>query len=867
MGATLYSMRTRAALFKARAALLWERAAPVLVGPLAALGLYLLLAFGGLFERAGDPVRILVFLALLLAGGFLARRAWSQFKAPTHRDAERRVEDDSGLTDRPFEALADAPAAGDSALWDAHRARMAERLSGAKARRPFAAWARLDPYGLRAVLIILIITAAFLAGDRATERLSDAFAPRLMAGGGTAAEIEFWVEPPDYTGRPVAYLRDRREAELVEGSVVAARIVGLRRDPRVSGAEAEIKTLSDDVRLVTLSPEADGEIVIRSGALRETLSLTLIPDTPPEVRLAAEPEGDAQGQMILDFVAEDDFGIEAYALEFAAEPDAGEPSEDSFEVLALSPGSVSPPDADGVRTARIDLARHRLAGERAVIRMAALDGAGQRGRSGPLAITLPQRVFLNPLARSVASERKRFIGEERSYADMPDSAPTAMTGGFLGDEPARRLERAPEGVLRLARALDAVSDAPAAYFNDAIVWTGLRTAMREVRRARELEDLSHLDEDLWQIALRAELGSLADAEAALRAAEQALMDAMARGADLIELSALFDAFEQAVSNYMQALAREALEEGRFAEGGGGGGGGMNSDGLQELLDALREAAELGDTEGSRRALAQLLEMLRNMQVNLSQGGNGEGGESAMAEALREALEELGETLSDQREAMNDTFEEAERQGERGNERGEGQSQGAQPGGDLPVPGTQPGAGFGEEREDGTPAAGGGAEEGEEPGPGLDALAERQAEIAGAIPGRSERLPEAGPSADAARRALDEAADAMEDAARALGEGDAEGALEAQDAAIEALRDAAQAASQAFEAARGGTEGETDPLGRAQGNAAGQGTQTGVPSEAERQRAREILEELRRRAAERGRPQEELDYIDRLLERF
>jgi hypothetical protein len=35
----------------------------------------------------------------------------------------------------------------------------------------------------------------------------------------------------------------------------------------------------------------------------------------------------------------------------------------------------------------------------------------------------------------------------------------------------------------------------------------------------------------------------------------------------------------------------------------------------------------------------------------------------------------------------------------------------------------------------------------------------------------------------------------------------------------------------------------------------------------RARARDILEELRRRAAEAGRPQEELDYIERLLDRF
>jgi hypothetical protein len=41
----------------------------------------------------------------------------------------------------------------------------------------------------------------------------------------------------------------------------------------------------------------------------------------------------------------------------------------------------------------------------------------------------------------------------------------------------------------------------------------------------------------------------------------------------------------------------------------------------------------------------------------------------------------------------------------------------------------------------------------------------------------------------------------------------------------------------------------------------------VPQESDLQRAREILQELRKRAAERNRPKEELDYIDRLLKRF
>ena len=41
----------------------------------------------------------------------------------------------------------------------------------------------------------------------------------------------------------------------------------------------------------------------------------------------------------------------------------------------------------------------------------------------------------------------------------------------------------------------------------------------------------------------------------------------------------------------------------------------------------------------------------------------------------------------------------------------------------------------------------------------------------------------------------------------------------------------------------------------------------VPEERERQRTQAIQEELRRRGGERMRPQQELDYIDRLLKQF
>jgi hypothetical protein len=62
--------------------------------------------------------------------------------------------------------------------------------------------------------------------------------------------------------------------------------------------------------------------------------------------------------------------------------------------------------------------------------------------------------------------------------------------------------------------------------------------------------------------------------------------------------------------------------------------------------------------------------------------------------------------------------------------------------------------------------------------------------------------------------------------------------------------------------------QRDPLGRAAPE--DRGLDTGdvqIPDEQELKKAREILEELRRRAGEAFRPIEELDYIERLLRRF
>jgi len=122
--------------------------------------------------------------------------------------------------------------------------------------------------------------------------------------------------------------------------------------------------------------------------------------------------------------------------------------------------------------------------------------------------------------------------------------------------------------------------------------------------------------------------------------------------------------------------------------------------------------------------------------------------------------------------------------------------------------------------------------------------------------------------------LEGAERSMQEAERALRQGDLEGATRAEQQALEQLRQGAQQmAEQMMRQMRQfgqgpGGDAPLDPLGRPQRTEGPDlGTSVKVPDEIDVQRAREILEELRRRLGEPTRPQLELDYIDRLLKRF
>ncbi len=930
------------AVSAAFAALLWERSVrvwwPALLFPVG----YVIAALLGLWEALGDPWRGVGFAAMGVMT--LACVVWGLRGGPWPRliDAAARVEEDSNLANRPFEALADAPSGEDpagQALWRAHRDRMRRRLADARARRPRAALASRDPMALRAVAFMLVVVSVMAAGDRAIPRLSSAFAPEFLFADSVGAPVEAWIDPPPYTGRAPVFLSAEnagRRAEAPAGSTFVARVTGARQRPRLiveTGAGPERVEFEADgpgafVARVTLAEDATLSVF---GPAEAGWRVRVLDDEPPEIAFLENPAPGRRETVAFTYAARDDYAVTRGEIEIERADGEGE-----VERLPLAIGASRFIES---RAETVNLTEHPWAGRDVRIRLTARDALDQVGYSRWREITLPQRLFTNALARAVVDERRTLLLSERDYAPAPEREPLtapeiAQLPSVRVDEARTRIDRAPEDVRRVRDALELMTEGADVFEPEAPVHLGLSYVSERLAIASRPAELDGLEDVLWDVAIFAEGGELADAERAMRAAERALSAALARGASEEEIARLTREYQEAVDRYMEALMREAIEEGRVeqAEGGGQGMEGMSANEIEEFLRALRELTETGATDDARRLLQALSDYLANLEMSLTLGGQGGGNPLDLQDPeLREQLERLSELMGEQRELMDRTLDEQEgrepREGGRpGDQSGgrtgeqEGENAGERPGenagaGEDDPEGTQggrePGEGdagrdggderlgdgaregdaeaggrFGEEREgDNGVGAGEDFAEGEENGGG--GLLEEQERIAELLQDLFEEFfgedadgAVDGPERDAARQALNEALDSMRRAQEALREGDVASALPLQREVLERLRDAAErTAREAFEANRGTQPGGTqtpgsseevqrDPFGRRSGGASiNDGLGVELPEELDRERSREYRDEIRRRAGEADREEEEREYLRRLLDRF
>jgi uncharacterized protein (TIGR02302 family) len=835
-----------ATLKRARWTIFWERLWPALTSLATAIGLFLALSWLGLWlwlPPLGRAAAVIACAALAIVAAF----PFVFVRMPGVRDALSRLDRGSGLPHRPATAITDDLAVTPKdpyslALWNAHVERALAAARALKSGWPSPRVARRDPYALRALVLIACVATFFAAGGERWKRITTAFdwhGVVLPAN----FRVDAWVIPPVYTGKPPLILpgiHPGETAALPANGIVAVPVnstLVVRSTGKVSlnvSGIGGVTPAKDAVKAPAGTDEhrfaitATGSATLRGAGDDLTWAFNVIPDKPPTIELTKDPEQQRRGSLLLSYRLEDDYGVtEAQATFARKSDDADADGEDPHPLYGPPDFPLILPQARtraGVAQTIKDLTDHPWAGAEVEMTLVARDEGGNVGKSEPFAFRLPERVFVKPLARALVEQR-------RNLALDANARPLVLT------------------------ALDALALAPEKFTPEAGTYLGLRSIYWSLVRAKTDDDLRDVAARLWSMAVQLEDGDITDAQANLRNAEEALRQALERGASDEELKALMDQLRAAMDRFMQAMAEQQKNGQQLARPLGPNQRLLSQRDLQSMLDRLENLAKNGARDAAKQLLQQLQQMMENLQM-ASPDMNGDDGDDMMS-----ALDELGDMIRQQQDLRDRTFRQGQDQRQQ-DQRQQGQQS---------RPGQQGQQGnMGELRQ------------------GQQALRDRLNKLMDELKNFGFGQNQQGQQGQGqpGQDQLDQfgrAGDAMDQAQGDLGQGNADSAVDSQGRALDALRKGAQSLAQSMQQQMGQGPGQTgragrlgqsradqdtDPLGRPlRGRDYGDDSTVRVPGEIDVQRARRIIEELRKRFGDMGRPQEELDYIERLLKDY
>lgn len=862
---------------------LWQAWWPFIV----LLSVFICAALIGVFELAPARIGALTTLIFLVGTVIALLRGLRRYQRPTHDEAIAALDQQSDL--RPLSSLIDRPVRPDTEsvqLWRAHEDRLTDAARRLAIPSFSAIWSVIDPLRLRFILPLAVLGFFALSWGNTHSRLASALDPDYGSlFGADSIRIEAWITPPEHTGRAPIFLKEDQTALSVpRGSVMTLRVQApstpkLRVQTAAGRATTRFAATPDGAYEVNATIDADSAISVRWWGERKLWTINASPDAPPVAQFVELPVLGDGDRTEFSWQVSDDYGVAK--LELAIKPEGSDRDPD---LVPVELGAISPREAED--DAKLDLTRNRWAGARVEIRLKATDGAGQIGFSEPHYFKLPEKLLLQPLAKAIQDVRVTVLREDTPYLEA-DYEPDSTKAGAYYLSASQRLSNAPHGVQRGAIMLEAVTYEAPRYMlalvpserDAALIYSGLTTARFAIEASTTTDEAKATEPLLWSLALRAEYGSAADAYAALMAAKKALEDALRDGASEEEIARLVEAFKDAAQRYIAAKMAEALANGLEAppsnedSAEGPSGGGLGGQGFSDMLDALEDLTETGASDQARQLLADITNMLENLEFQQGQGSGegfpglpGEQGESENEEDLpeneremSETMRELSDLLREQRELNDETL--AEQRGERGEP------------GDQQFGENQPGEGQDLQAGEGDPSEG-------ETGPGGLSLSERQTLLADRIEELAEEQAGAGEDGEGEGAGLldEDALEAIERAQRRAGDalenGNERRALGNQEQATRQLRELAEGLAEELDAARAERLGEqqasgdgaADPFGNSMTGAVDDSNSVDIPDEAERQRAKDILDELRRRYDEAD-DEAEREYLQRLLDRF
>ncbi len=763
-------------------------------------------------------------------------------RPPKTEDILRQIEQANDLSHRPLRSLHDHLSEGsiqqpNLRIWQQYKQSLLEKVPSLSLGWSPPVMAKLDPYALRLLVLFCLIIFGISNPKPLDQLLKNSLWPSEFTNN-LPLQIDAWVSPPVYTGLSTIVisnipnnsmdetikpspLKTKQQGiiSVIVGSHLTLQVNGPSKSPTLLINEEDspinFESIGPTSHRLSLSIEKDGHYQVSlDGNELQSWAFHRIPDFKPEAIFAGSIKATNRLSLKIPYVARDDFGIQKISLR-ATKTSATNQTKKESEIdfsLVKSNGDKKEISSNHF----LDLTAHPWAGLQVKLELLAFDALRQMAISSPQLVMLPQRMFNHPIARQIIAIRRHISASE--------------TDDFLIE----------------GKRLISLSLKIEEYNNDRAFFLGLNMAARRLVAIDKEEQLGSTLDLLWKIALFLEEGDVSTALHKLQSAEKNLLEAINKNADADTIQQLLYELEMAMSEYLQAIANEPFKgEGikqtqpQFSKKL------METSNLADMMKQLRELLKMGMTDAARDLLAQI----QNIMQNLKHADKNPLSKEAVNAV--EMLKEMEDIIQQQQNLMERSYNRA---------MGRDSDRGLKEGGDKDIK---------ETNQDYLDNRNMKSDEDIERQIALrnrlNDLRKKYQSIMGANPPKE----------------LNNSDSAMDMAEESLELGSNHQATMAQSHALNALQKSLDHMEEAFiEKFIGqGNQAITneqdsdgrgkDPFGRKVNNPANGlgGDDLHIPSKEKMGRARKIQQELRRRFNDKGRDEDERDYIERLLSPF
>lgn len=777
-----------------------------------------------LFKIISGPIQIFLLLFFVVLG-LWCLRGILKFQRPNQIEVDKRIEQASGLSFQPIFAQYDAlpPQSADEAyvLWQAHLVRLQQALSKLYSGYPRFDISKYDPYGLSALVVLTFAIAFAYSFSPTAGRISDAFYLGKQ-GDWSNMRLDAWVTPPDYTGRAPIYLVEKSKKEITNNTfdVPINSVAAIR----ISSADTRLKLTANwqdpdnkiNKSTVDAKQDAKSDFIAYDVTLDQavTLQLTgpqtdiiwqfnLIADKAPQISWNDEPKRALNGFLDLSYKIDDDYGAtKAWA---------------SFEIVDDNNSADDASNAQKTKSVR-----HSLFSAPQVNLTLPQNGQGVANTSQDFSKNpwAGSRVYITLHAQDAAgnigvSKRKELVLPQRSFGNPLARALIEQRNLLIFDTANKN---------RVLDMLYAVQIRPQDTIKNVATVIALASVKRRLALARNDADYQSVVDYLWNIADGVEGGSLSAAAQRLKVAQQALRDALRNGASQEEIERLMAELKNAMTAYINELAQSGQ---KLQQKSGQNGQDLSDADLQKKIKELQDLAKLGNRAGAEQLLSDLEKILDNLQIIQSEAGSGRGGsqqKDQFKEDIQKNIDDLLSLMQKQQELLNDTNKKSDdyKRGEKSTD---------------------------EFSND------------------VDDLRKQQQDLQDSLKNLQDKLQKQGikPSKE-----FEDGARSMEKAQDGLNNLDGATAAQNQADALDAIRRGGQDMMNEIREAlkrqgQGNVSGNQrlDPLGRSSGNEQGKNGDSIIPSESDIERARQILNAIRKRLGNLT-PETQRDYLERLL---